>query len=158
MTLITLNAGTNADFGQSEFIAFTESQTMYDGHRLRFFSFRLWIYPAGGYPTCLKFWTDFRTHCFQFPSNSFCDFFCVQKYLKVWNGLILSHLVYDTEFLSVTIYKYNKCMILSVLKSGHAVYFKFKMFMWHYKKKNYHFSLSEIQSFKVHVNTLNEAN
>jgi len=51
-------------------------------------------------------------------------------------------LVYDTEFSSETIYKSNKCMILSVLKSSHV---SLKILCDITKKKNYCLSLSEIQ-------------
>ncbi len=44
----------------------TENLIVYYGHRLRFFSFRFWLYRVGGYQTCLIFSADFRRHMFSF--------------------------------------------------------------------------------------------
>ncbi len=44
----------------------TEYLVVYYGHRLKYFSFSLWLYPVGGYQTCLIFSADFRTHMFSF--------------------------------------------------------------------------------------------
>ncbi len=70
------------------------------------------------------FCADFRRHfafiCHVSPSmfeaHVLCEF--VQNDLKSLEVcVILSHLVFDSKFFSVTIYKVGKCMMPSVLKS-----------------------------------------
>ncbi len=79
----------------------TENRVVYDGHRLRFFSFRLWFYPVRGYQTCLIFSADFRTHVFSFVMRLLAtrptflrEFIVIGTTLKsgsVWCPVLLCH-------------------------------------------------------------------
>ncbi len=114
-----------------ELTDFIENLVVYDGHRLRFFSFRLWFHPVGGYQTCLIISADFRAHYFLLSCISYNKghvsawVWCDQNDFKVWYCEIFSRLV--DSFSSVTITKlvsvydawYFK--ICSVFKS-HVVY------------------------------------
>ncbi len=104
--------------------------SVYYGHRLLFFNFRLWFYPVGGYQTCLIFSADFRTQMFSFLMRLLAtrcmflrEFVVIGTTLKsgsVWSSdtycMIFRHVLYDAQFSFVTIYKVGKCMMPSVLK------------------------------------------
>ncbi len=95
----------------------TENLVVYYGHRLRFFSFRLWFHPVGGYQTCLIFSADFKIRMFSFVMRFLTtrctfprEFIAIGTNLKlccVWSSIV----VYDDRFSFVTIYKVDKCMM-----------------------------------------------
>ncbi len=107
----------------------TENHVVYYGHRLRFFSFRLWFHPVGGYQTCLIFSADFKIRMFSFVMRFLAtrctfprEFIAIGTNLKlccVWSSIV----VYDDRFSFVTIYKVDKCMMPSVLKTCLATRF-----------------------------------
>ncbi len=89
-----------------------QGRLVYYGHR-RFFSFRLWLYPVGGYQTCLIFSADFRTCMFSFVMRLLGTKHRLHEFVVIGTTLKSGS---DVQFSFVTIYKVGKCMMPSVSK------------------------------------------